>query len=100
MANRKNGTLYCGVTSNLSRRAWEHRTGAQDGFTKRYACSKLVWYEFYERMDEAIAREKQIKAGESREETCVDCRAESRLGGFVRNIEQLILDRATASRLT
>jgi putative endonuclease len=64
MANRKNGTLYCGVTSNLSRRAWEHRTGAQDGFTKRYACSKLVWYEFYERMDEAIAREKQIKAGD------------------------------------
>jgi putative endonuclease len=64
MANRRNGTLYCGVTSDLPRRAWEHRTGAQDGFTKRYGCRKLVWYEPYERMDEAIAREKQIKAGD------------------------------------
>jgi predicted GIY-YIG superfamily endonuclease len=63
MANRRNGTLYCGVTSDLARRAWEHRTGAQEGFTKRYGCTKLVWYEPYERMDEAIAREKQIKGG-------------------------------------
>ena len=63
MANRRNGTLYCGVTSDLPRRAWEHRAGAHEGFTKRYGCTKLVWYEIYERMDEAIAREKQIKAG-------------------------------------
>jgi predicted GIY-YIG superfamily endonuclease len=63
MANRRNGTLYCGVTSDLARRAWEHRTGAHEGFTKRYGCTKLVWCEIYQRMDEAIAREKQIKAG-------------------------------------
>ena len=63
MANRRNGTLYCGVTSDLPRRANEHRTGAQEGFTQRYGCTKLVWYEIYERMDEAIAREKQIKGG-------------------------------------
>ncbi len=63
MANRRNGTLYVGVTSNIGRRAWEHRTGATEGFTKRYGCKLLVWMEPHERMDTAIAREKQIKSG-------------------------------------
>ncbi len=63
MASKRNGTLYVGVTSDLSRRAFEHRTGAVDGFSKRYGCKLLAWFEPYERMDEAIAREKQIKAG-------------------------------------
>ncbi len=63
MASRRNGTLYVGVTSNIGRRAFEHRTGAIDGFTKRYGCKLLVWMEAHERMDEAIAREKQIKSG-------------------------------------
>ncbi|AOO84132.1 GIY-YIG nuclease family protein [Bosea vaviloviae] len=60
---RRNGTLYVGVTSQLGERAWQHRTGIVLGFTRRYGCKLLVWYERYERMDEAIAREKQIKAG-------------------------------------
>ncbi len=63
MASRRNGTLYVGVTSDLGRRAFEHRTGAIKGFTKRYGCTMLVWFEPHERMDEAIAREKQIKSG-------------------------------------
>ncbi len=63
MANKRNGTLYTGVTSNLSQRAYQHRMGLIAGFTTRYGCKMLVWYERYERMDEAIAREKQIKAG-------------------------------------
>jgi predicted GIY-YIG superfamily endonuclease len=63
VASERNGTLYTGVTSDLSRRIHEHRTGALRGFTRRYGCKILVWYENYERMDEAIAREKQIKAG-------------------------------------
>lgn len=63
MASQRNGTLYTGVTSNLSRRVYEHKTAASPGFTTQYACRLLVWYEHYERMDEAIAREKQIKAG-------------------------------------
>ena len=63
MASRRNGTLYIGVTADLPRRAFEHRTGAMAGFTKRYGCKSLVWYEAHERMDEAIAREKQLKAG-------------------------------------
>ena len=63
VASGRNGTLYTGVTSDLSRRAFEHRSGAVEGFTKRYGCKSLVWYERYARMDEAIAREKQIKSG-------------------------------------
>ena len=63
MANRRNGTLYTGVTSDLVKRVWQHRQGVADGFTKKYDCKKLVWYEVHETMDTAIAREKQIKAG-------------------------------------
>ena len=63
MASKRNGTLYTGVTSNLPRRAFQHRTGILEGFAKKYCCVMLVWYEPYERMDEAIAREKQIKGG-------------------------------------
>jgi putative endonuclease len=66
VASKRNGTLYCGVTSDLARRAYEHRTGAMDGFSKRYHCNPLVWYEPHERMDNAIQREKQIKAGSRR----------------------------------
>ena len=63
MASRRNGTLYTGVTANLSRRAFEHREGLVKGFTSAYGCKRLVWYEYYDLMTEAIAREKQIKGG-------------------------------------
>jgi putative endonuclease len=63
VVSRRNGTLYCGVTSDLARRTFEHHAGAIEGFTKRYGCKTLVWYEPHGRMDNAIAREKQIKGG-------------------------------------
>jgi putative endonuclease len=63
MANRRNGTFYVGVTSNLPQRAWLHRTGGIAGFTKRYGCKMLVWYELHATMPNAIARDKQIKGG-------------------------------------
>jgi putative endonuclease len=63
MANRRNGTLYTGVTSNLPQRAWLHRNGAVRGFTTRHGCKRLVWYELHATMPHAIAREKQIKGG-------------------------------------
>jgi putative endonuclease len=63
MANKRNGTLYTGVTSNLVQRAWQHREGFQPGFTTRYGCKLLVWYERHDEMTSAIEREKQIKAG-------------------------------------
>ena len=62
MASRRNGTLYTGVTSDLVQRVWQHRQGTT-GFTARYACKMLVWYEIHEEMEPAILREKQIKAG-------------------------------------
>jgi putative endonuclease len=61
MANRKNGTLYTGVTSNLLRRTWEHREGVYPGFSKKWGCNRLVWYEQHELIAEAIRREKSIK---------------------------------------
>ena len=61
MTNQPYGTLYVGVTSNLIKRGWEHRTGAVDGFTKEYDLKRLVWYEQHLSMIEAIAREKRIK---------------------------------------
>jgi len=62
-ANRRNGTIYTGVTSNLPRRGFEHREGLVDGFSSKYSCKILVWYEMHDTMADAIAREKQIKAG-------------------------------------
>ena len=61
LASRRNGTLYIGVTNNLARRVYEHRTEAVAGFTSRYGVTMLVWYEDYERIDEAITREKMLK---------------------------------------
>jgi putative endonuclease len=63
MANRRNGTIYTGVTSNLPRRGFEHREGLVNGFSSKYGCKILVWYEMHDTMADAIAREKQIKAG-------------------------------------
>ena len=63
MANRRNGTIYVGVTSNLAQRVWQHRVGVRDGFTQRYGCKTLVWFEVADTMEVAIMREKQIKGG-------------------------------------
>jgi len=63
MANKCRGTLYTGVTSHLIKRVYQHKYSDVDGFTKRYACKILVYYELYEDMYDAISREKQIKGG-------------------------------------
>ena len=61
--NRRNGTLYTGVTNNLIRRLNEHKNGIHEGFSKKYDVSKLGYYEEYNDIRLAIQREKQIKAG-------------------------------------
>jgi putative endonuclease len=55
------GTLYVGVTGNLERRVWEHKTDAFDGFAKRYAVDRLLYFEEFDEIEAAIAREKQLK---------------------------------------
>jgi putative endonuclease len=61
VTNKPNGTLYIGVTSDLERRCFQHRKGLLPGFTKRYNCKKLVWFETHSDMREAITREKRLK---------------------------------------
>jgi len=61
MASRKNGTIYTGVTSDLAKRAYEHREGLVAGFTKRHGCKLLVWFEAHDDLQEARRRELQIK---------------------------------------
>ncbi len=63
MANKRNGTLYTGVTSDLIKRVYEHKHPDAPCFTKTYGCKLLVYYEQYENMFDAIEREKQIKGG-------------------------------------
>lgn len=61
MANRRNGTLYLGVTSDLIKRVYEHRNGQVPGFTKRYGCKLLVWFAAFDDLDQARRRELQMK---------------------------------------
>ena len=61
MASTRNGTIYLGSTLNLPKRAWEHRNGFVEGFTKRYGCKLLVWYEAHEGWEEARQRELRMK---------------------------------------
>jgi len=63
MASRRNGTLYTGVTSDLVKRVWQQREDLGDGFSKRYGCKLLVWFELADTMDAAVTREKQLKGG-------------------------------------
>jgi putative endonuclease len=63
MTNKYNTVLYTGVSNNLMRRVWEHKEGSGSIFTNRYRVTKLVYYESYENINLAIAREKQIKGG-------------------------------------
>lgn len=61
LTSQRNGTLYIGVTSNLKQRVYRHKQGHIDGFTKEYKVHMLVYYEIYEQINDAIAREKQLK---------------------------------------
>jgi putative endonuclease len=61
MASRKNGTIYIGVASDLAGRVYQHREGLVSGFTKRYGCRLLVWYEAHDDLQDARLREVQLK---------------------------------------
>ena len=82
VTNRPEGTLYVGVTSNLAKRAWEHRESVVDRFTKRYALKRLVYAERHDEITEAIRREKRIKRW-PRVEDGFDSDGQPILAGFV-----------------
>ena len=62
LASDRRGTLYTGVTSNLIQRVWQHKNDIVEGFSKKYAVHRLVWYEEHGSMESAIMREKNIKS--------------------------------------
>jgi putative endonuclease len=61
VASGRNGTIYVGSTDDLSKRIWEHKSKARDGFTKTYGCDQLVWFETFEERENAFRRERRIK---------------------------------------
>ncbi|MDF0487684.1 GIY-YIG nuclease family protein [Sphingomonas sp. H39-1-10] len=61
MASGRNGTIYVGATSNLAARAYQHRNGLVEGFTKKYGCKLLVWYEAHDTIEDARQRELRLK---------------------------------------
>ena len=63
MTNKTNKVLYIGITSNLERRVYQHKVKAYKGFTQKYNCNKLVYFEIFIDINHAIAREKQLKKG-------------------------------------
>jgi putative endonuclease len=63
LASKKNGTLYVGVTNSLERRVWQHKNERSDGFTSQYGVNRLVYFEDFRDVTNAIAREKQLKGG-------------------------------------
>ena len=63
LSNKRNGTLYIGITNDLERRVYEHKTGLNEGFTKKYGIKSLMYFEEYANSYDAIEREKQLKAG-------------------------------------
>ncbi len=63
VTNKRDGVLYTGVTSNLIKRVAEHKSKAIEGFSSKYNCTALVYYEIFNNMENAILREKQVKSG-------------------------------------
>ena len=61
LASKRNGTLYVGVTDDIVKRVWQHRSEIVPGFTKRYGVKTLVWHETHESRESAFVRERQIK---------------------------------------
>ena len=89
MTNRPNGILYTGVTSDIARRAWEHREGLVKGFTQRYGLKRLVYSEFFEDIRDAIQREKNMKHYSRAWKVGLILEADRDWAGFVRGPRQV-----------
>jgi len=88
LAGNRNGTLYVGMTDDLPKRIWQHRSDLLPGFTQRYSVKMLVWYEPHESRESAFARERQIKKWTGLE-AGIDRANKSGLARFVRRPESM-----------
>ncbi|MHB8284841.1 MAG: GIY-YIG nuclease family protein [Caulobacteraceae bacterium] len=70
VANHRNGTIYLGMTDDIGRRILEHKRRERPGFSAKYGCDKLVWYEPHPTREEAFRRERQIKDGAATGNSC------------------------------
>jgi putative endonuclease len=61
VGSRRNGSIYVGMTDDLAKRVWDHKAKVRPGFTAKYGCDQLVWYEVFESREGAFRRERQIK---------------------------------------
>lgn len=84
LSNKRNGTLYTGVTSNLVKRIFEHKEKVVSGFSAKYNLDLLVYYEERWSIEEAIQREKQLKAGNRKKKTKFNRKYKSWLERFIR----------------
>ncbi|WP_371876664.1 GIY-YIG nuclease family protein [Sphingomonas sp. DG1-23] len=85
MANHRPGKTYLGATSDLPKRAWEHRNGVIEGHSKANGCILLVWYEYFDDLQDARACEYRMKKWHPCVEDKADRRAQSRVAGLVRH---------------
>ena len=81
--NKPDGTLYVGVTNDLIRRIAEHKSHSKKSFTRKYNVDKLGYFESFDHVDDAIEREKQLKAGPRKKENRIDFKNESGMGRFI-----------------
>jgi putative endonuclease len=72
LASRPHGTLYVGMTDDLLRRLWEHKTKSVPGFTAKYGVDRLVWFEAHETLESVVLREKQYQGVKARLENPID----------------------------
>ena len=80
MSSKSNSTLYIGVTDDLSRRVLEHKSGNGSAFTSKYQCYKLVYFESFSDINQAIAREKQLKGWRrERKDALIDSKNKERI---------------------
>jgi putative endonuclease len=102
LTNHHTGTLYIGVTSDLPRRIWQHRSDLVEGFTRDYALHRLVWFEMHATMYAAISREKQLKKWNREWKVDLDSRDQSAVArsvdGYLRKLRRRF-STATSTRM-
>jgi len=97
LASERNGTLYVGITGDLEHRVWEHKQKKVPGFTQKYDVNRLVYYELHNNPNDAILREKQIKAWKRRWKLALIEKENPKWDDFYADIQSDLLDSESSS---